>query len=266
MPSPFPGMDPYLEASATWRGFHHRLADEIADRLNTHIGPKYYADLEIYTPNPTEEIRVTLPRATYPDVAAVVTPTRGPISPILEAEPVTTPAPFLRPAIGGEIRLRAVRIFLTETDELITSIELLSPYNKRGDGLLDYRRKRTTLIASAVHLVEVDLLRGGERAGLELVEPPLDECDYVLLVNRGDAPHLARISEIWPVALNEALPLIPVPLQTPDRDVPLDLNACIAAVYQRAGYDWRMDYSKPIPPPPLRAAMAAWWQEQQTVG
>lgn len=267
MPSPFPGMDPYLEVPATWRGFHHRLADEISDRLNASIGPKYYADLEIYAPVRTEEIRVTMPKVTYPDVAVVVTPTRGPIAPVLEAvleaEPITTPAPILRPTVGSEIRLRSVRIFLTETDELITSIELLSPYNKRGDGLLDYRRKRTTLLASAVHLVEVDLLRAGERAGLELVEPPLDETDYVLLVNRGGEPYLARMSEIWPAPLNEPLPVIPIPLQAPDRDVPLDLNACIAAIYQRAGYDWRIDYTKPVPQPPLRPAMADWWREKQ---
>ena len=62
MPSPFPGMDPYLEVPATWQGFHHRLADEIADRLNVSIGPKYYADLEIYAPIRTEEVRVTLPK------------------------------------------------------------------------------------------------------------------------------------------------------------------------------------------------------------
>ena len=66
----------------------------------------------------------------------VVTPTRGPIAPVLEAvieaPSFTSPAPILRPTVGSEIRLRSVRIFLTETDELITSIELLSPYNKRA--------------------------------------------------------------------------------------------------------------------------------------
>jgi hypothetical protein len=263
MPSPFPGMDPYLEDRLIWTGFHHGLAEEIRSEMNTRIGPKYYADVEVYTPLPVEEVHVSLPRMAYPDVAVIASPTRGPIAPVLEIEPVTAPAPMRRRAISGEIRLRSVRIFLTQTDELITSIELISPYNKRGDGLLDYRRKRTTLLASAVHLVEVDLLRAGERAGLELVEPPLDETDYVLLVNRGGEPHLARLSEIWPAPLNEPLPLIPIPLQAPDRDVALDLNACIAAIYQRAGYDWRIDYTQPVPQPPLRPAMAEWWREKQ---
>ena len=47
MPSPFPGMDPYLEHSEIWPGFHHRLANEIADQLNPLIEPKYYADIEV---------------------------------------------------------------------------------------------------------------------------------------------------------------------------------------------------------------------------
>ena len=44
MESPFPGMDPYLEDPAIWRGFHHGLAEEIRARLNMSLEPKYYAD------------------------------------------------------------------------------------------------------------------------------------------------------------------------------------------------------------------------------
>lgn len=29
MPTPFPGMDPYLESADIWPGFHHRLANEL---------------------------------------------------------------------------------------------------------------------------------------------------------------------------------------------------------------------------------------------
>jgi len=107
-----------------------------------------------------------------------------------------------------------------------------------------------------VHLIELDLLRGGQRPGREVIEPPLDT-DYILLVNRsreGDG----RISEIWPVALNEPLPLLPVPLSSPDPDVVMDLGAAVRAVYGRAGYDWRINYRRPVPPPDLRAGMAAW--------
>jgi Protein of unknown function (DUF4058) len=80
----------------------------------------------------------------------------------------------------------------------------------------------------------------------------------VLLVNRYREAGVARISEIWPVALNEALPLLPVPLLPPDSDAPLDLKAAIDAAYTRAGYDWRLNYCRPVPPPELRPAMRDW--------
>jgi hypothetical protein len=140
---------------------------------------------------------------------------------------------------------------------LVTSIELLSPYNKRfGEGLGEYRRKRLQILRSAVHLVEIDLLRGGTRPGREVDAPPLD-ADYILLVNR-DRGGNVRVSEIWPVALNEPLPVLPIPLLAPDPDVPLELNDAIRSVYGRAGYDWRIDYRQPVPPPALRPAMATW--------
>lgn len=45
----FPGMNPYLEDPNLWPGFHHLLADEIVAQLNAHIGPKYFADVEVRT-------------------------------------------------------------------------------------------------------------------------------------------------------------------------------------------------------------------------
>lgn len=138
---------------------------------------------------------------------------------------------------------------------MVTAIEILSSYHKRpNEGIEQYRLKRMQLLNSAVHLVELDLLRGGVRPGYAVEEDPLDT-DYVLLVNRARA---SRLSEIWPVALNEPLPLIPMPLSAPDPDVPLDLGAALRALYARSGYDWRIDYSHPVPPPDLRPAMREW--------
>ncbi len=259
MPSPFPGMDPYLEDKSIWPGFHHRLADEIADRLNALIGPKYYADVDVHTV--FEEISIAVPRVTYPDVGVFE---KGPAEPH-QASPSAvqvSPAPVQRVVTVGQTKLRAVRVYLTETDELVTSIEILSPYNKRpGDGLESYRRKRAQLLLSAVHLVEIDLLRGGERPGREVQEPPL-EAEYILLVNRARPDKPERISEIWPVALNEPLPPLPVPLLPPDPDAVLDLNAAVRAIYARAGYEWRIDYGRPVPPPDLRPEMARWVEER----
>jgi hypothetical protein len=47
MPSPFPGMDPYLEAPDIWPDFHDALAGEISSELNRTLPRPYYARLEM---------------------------------------------------------------------------------------------------------------------------------------------------------------------------------------------------------------------------
>lgn len=141
---------------------------------------------------------------------------------------------------------------------MIISIELLSPYNKRGEGLAEYRRKRSTLLASNVHLVEIDLLRGGQRVGSEVQGAPLDEADYILLVHRGFESNPGVWSDIWPITLDKPLPSLPIPLEPPDEDVRLDLNASVRSVYERAAYSRRIDYHQPVPPPALRPPMTKW--------
>ncbi len=64
------------------------------------------------------------------------------------------------------------------------------------------------------------------------------------------------------MALNEPLPPLPVPLLPPDPDAVLDLNAAVRAIYARAGYEWRIDYGRPVPPPDLRPEMARWVEER----
>jgi hypothetical protein len=254
-------MDPYLEARHIWHGFHNFLAVEIVTQLNPYLGPKYYADIEVRTV--VEDITIATTRPIHPDVAVLertdleISPHAGPITAIV-AIPA---APIQRTIqVASQTKLRAVRIYTTDADQLVTSIEILSPFNKRpGKGIEDYRHKRSQLLQSPVHLIEIDLLRGGERPGPEVNEPPL-ETDYTLLVNRAAAD--IRLSEIWPLALNEPLPLLPVPLLSPDPDVPLDLKAALQSIYARAGYDWRIDYKQPVPLPELRPEMATWLRQR----
>ncbi|MDM8528737.1 DUF4058 family protein [Anaerolineales bacterium HSG24] len=271
MPSPFPGMDPYLEDSEIWSGFHNKLANEIVYQLMPLISPKYYADVEIYTASVNELNIGMATHETYPDVGVYYPPmsdkslpepvegnmsvSTDPISAIaIPAAPLTREVPFIE-----HTRLRTVQIYLTKTSHLITSIEILYPANKQGlKQLENYRHKRSKLIRSAVHLVELDLLRAGKRPGPELTDLP-DETDYLLLVNRMG---LSRISEIWPLPLNQPFPILPVPLLSPDPDIPLDLNKAVQTVYDRSGYVYRIDYGKTVPPPALRPAMATWVAEK----
>src|SRR5439155_20452495 len=54
---------------------------------------------------------------------------------------------------------------LFRSNELVTVIEVLSPTNKLpgSDGSREYAHKRERLLESHVNLVEIDLLRGGQR-------------------------------------------------------------------------------------------------------
>ena len=72
-----------------------------------------------------------------------------------------------------------------------------------------------------------------------------------VLVNRAD---IARLSAIWPVDIGKPFVPVPIPLLPPDADVYLDLNEAVRTVYAESGYDWRINYKRPVPSPPLRPA------------
>jgi hypothetical protein len=249
-------MDPYLEDPEIWPAVHQRLAIEIADQLNPQLGSKYYADINLRTV--LEDVTIALPKPALPDVSIY---DRQPEVLVTSSTVAIAPAPIERMAsIAVETKLFSVEVRRTEKGELVTSIEILSPYNKRRRGGLDeYRQKRTRMMLSPVHLVEIDLIRKGQRPGAEVNEPPL-EVDYVLLVNRNRGSDV-RISEIWPIELSESLPIIPIPLLSPDPDVPLDLNLALREIYARARYQERINYRAPVPPPELRPAMQAWVEQ-----
>ena len=66
MPSPFPGMNPYLEQPAFWSSFHTRLMVAIADTVAPQLRPNYYIEVETRTyqdQEEPEEILVGIPDA-----------------------------------------------------------------------------------------------------------------------------------------------------------------------------------------------------------
>jgi len=185
MPSPFPGMDPYLEGHL-WQDVHHRLATEISRRLTPLLRPRYVARLAVYViedESPEAEIGIL-----YPDVE-VLASTRAPSpSPLPDGKPAppasaTFSPPLTIPLLTPvAVRLVEVEIRDTTRSQLVTSIEILSPVNKRGRGLEKYRQKRQRLQQSAVHLLEIDLLRRGTRP--PDAHPKLPECAYLVTLTR----------------------------------------------------------------------------------
>jgi hypothetical protein len=140
---------------------------------------------------------------------------------------------------------------------VVTVIEMLSLSNKvPGEGQELYRRKQRELIDGHVNLVEIDLLRAGERVlsvGLSHI-PPAYRTPYQICVYRAAAPPRY---EVYRVPLQERLPVIRIPLRSTDADVPLDLQALLDQCYHNGGYDEDIDYSAD-PEPPLNAEDACW--------
>lgn len=250
MPSPFPGMDPYLEGYL-WPDVHSALASKIRQHLTPLLRPKYAARLEVYLaedPFPEGEIGIL-----YPDVEVVETRQRS-ISPSTGSTLTITPAALVLPvAQAVQVRLTSVEIRDTANNKLVTSIEILSPVNKREPGLTAYRKKRQRLYQADIHLLELDLLRRGTRP---FAQPRLPEVPYCIALTRAQAKQV----EIWPVDLPTPLPVVPVPLQTPDLDVPLDLQTALAAIYDEAAYDLTLNYRQPPPPPALSNDDISWSQ------
>lgn len=46
MPSPFPGMNPYLEQASVWRDFHHSFIVATREVLAAQISPAYFVRIE----------------------------------------------------------------------------------------------------------------------------------------------------------------------------------------------------------------------------
>jgi Protein of unknown function (DUF4058) len=253
MPSPFPGMDPYIESRRIWYDFHVDLATEIRASLNTRIQPGYYATAVTYLAYDVIEITHTKAHSVSPDITVWRTQTASP------TQAGTGTALFDPPTAQGvalvetPFRLANVEVREAGTDTLVTALEILSPINKRtGRERQKYLRKRRELLRSEVHVMEFDLLRGGERSPLESPLPPAHY--YVTLCRIEQRPFV----DVWPIQLKERLPVVPVPLFAPDPDVPLDLAALVGAVYERGGYSTRIDYRQPVPPPPLEQDVQDW--------
>ncbi len=245
MPSPFPGMNPYLESTDVWRDFHSSFCGRIKEVLAPQVQPAYIVKLEenLYLHDNEDESRQYFGTA---DVTVHPVNGDGGVATLV---PVEAPAFLTLPEVEKwtepfiEIRDRNSR-------RLVTVIELLSPTNKgAGRDREQYLAKREQLLHSSAHFVEIDLLRGfGARM------PFLDKpCDYYALASRVE--QRPRVGW-WPLKLRDRLPVIPVPLTSPDADASLDLQAALNHVYDASFYG-NYIYREP-PQPRLSADDEAW--------
>jgi hypothetical protein len=249
MPSPFPGMDPWLETPDLWPGVHATLIPLFRELLAPVLRPKYTVDVErrVYILDEDDPARLQI----VPDLALLERDARA-RAPLAGAAPGA--GTLLRMVLDTvEVRETRLLVRATEDKELVTVIELLSPANKtRGSrGLAEYREKRREVLRSKVNLVEIDLLRAGVRIpGLDA----LPRADYFAHVSRVEQ---RPRGEVFAWSLRDPAPTLPLPLRPADREPGLDLALALRLLYDRSGYDLLVDYRRP-PEPPLGPEDAAW--------
>jgi hypothetical protein len=245
-------MDPYIERPQIWPDFHDRLITYIAEALQPQLRPRYAALTQdrLYVVEHRRPIR--------PDVSVVGAPFEdGGVAVAIATLP---DRPLVLEIVEEEITQPVIHIIEPAAENrLVTAIEVLSPDNKApGDGQESYLRKRDEVWHSDAHLVEIDLLRAGDR--LWRVEP--DEAEdtskwqYVVVVSRRP-----RRYEFYHATLRERLPRVSIPLAADDPDVTLDLQAVFARCWQTGPYPAVLRYDQ-LPPGPLSQMDVAWCRQQ----
>ena len=217
-PSPFPGMDPYIER--LWGDLRIGMNVYAADQLQPRLPPRMAARVSFRDSHP-------------PGDHCGRHPTRRSES-------------FLRITdFDRDDRITTILHF--------TSIEIRTDDTVRRQ----YTGWRDGWRRAGASFVEVNLLRTGTWSAVvprEQVPEAARGAAYHADASRSDDP---RQFSFWPFPVETRLPLIAVPLRSVDRDVPLDLQLLVNKSYVTAACDLRVDYAADADPP-LAGDAAAW--------
>lgn len=236
--SPFPGMDPYLEAS--WGDVHHAFCTYARDSLQAQLGAGLVARMEERT---VIEIGGEPVRRIIPDVRAVE------LSPFDEGGVAVATQVEVEPTLSGiddePLNEAFIQVIDTGTGgRVITVIEFLSPSNKLpGENQTKYKNKQRELLDAEVSLVEINLNRVGDwvvSVPLHQI-PAAQQTPYYAAVRRG----YNRIAwEYYALPLRSRLRKIRVPLRKGEADAILDLQSLVDQAYERGAYGKTVDYTK----------------------
>lgn len=234
MRNPFPGVDPYLEHPGIWSDFHDTFVNYWREAIAERLPENYDARLKE---------RVTLvesfdqPRKSIvPDVLVAQTGphesrSAGRASGAAVLEPVVVPL-----LIPERVAEPYIEIYTFPDEVLVAVLEVLSPANKPAPDRRDYLLKRDAVLRQEVHLVELDLLRGGQRLPALKPLPPGDY--YAFIAHRERRPNC----NVYAWSVRQPLPLLPIPLNPPDHDIIIDLGAVYNQAYERGRYSRRLKH------------------------
>lgn len=239
MPSPFPGMDPFLEGQA-WKGFHSSFLIALRDVLVVRLRPRSIVEVEdsVYVVYGEEVLA-----ARFPDVTLSRSPTSlESMTAGMSANEASATSVLL--TLPAPLKFRQLHLVIRRAEEqdVTTIIELLSPWNKTGAGRDEYLTKRREILESRKNLVEIDLLRGGIRLPTKERLPAGDF--FVTVFRRRQRPRV----EVFPWTLREPMPSIPIPLSDGEDEAVVSLQQTFAALYDRAGYDYSLNRAADVIP------------------
>ncbi|HZU37630.1 MAG TPA: DUF4058 family protein [Gemmataceae bacterium] len=154
MASPFPGMNPYLEASGLWRAFHHCLIVALGDVLRTGLGEQYGC-------------RVGQRRYMVADLPGQAT--------------------------KQQTQEEYLEILDHQKDRVVTLVDVVSPANKvTPSGRQAYLETRQTARDHSANMVEIDLVLQGQPM-LRYTRQGLPDWDYAVTVTRYTQPERYEI-------------------------------------------------------------------------
>jgi hypothetical protein len=251
MPSPFPGMDPWLEDEEVFPDLHERFAVYLSEVLNGAMPAGYVARTR-------NKVWVDDELRREPDVS-----TFGPDRPQPESSGSVATLPGLvavgRDRTSDPVEEPFLEIVSPKGKRLVTAVEIISLTNKKAGekGRKSYRAKQDEYLAGGVNLVEIDLLRTGPHVTavslprLRRVAGPFDYHVSVAVPSSREGFYAAAIK------LSDRLPAFAFPLDPDVPPVTVDLQPLLDRSYVAGRYADEVRYDLP-PDPPLSPEHQAW--------
>ncbi len=259
MPSPIPGMDPFLEDPAIFPDLHDNLIAGLRNAINAQLPPPYYASSasRVWVEPSQRSVQpdVNLLRPERPGSDA---PSGSSVATAVARPPVVVRIP------REEFREPYLAIYASPGhDRLVTTIEVLSLSNKMkgSEGRALYLKKQGEVLASQVNLVEIDLLRRGQHTTAVPIQDAREKAspfDYHVCIHAFEEP---EDFVIYPISLGERLPVVAIPLLPGDPSVSVDLQALLDHCYDTGLYQRRVAYADRPPAPPLSKEQTAWIEQ-----
>lgn len=243
MPSLFPGMDPYLEHPRLWPDVHNAFLYNLRVAINRQLPEGFSV---------RAEERLVVEEGVRHFLADLAIGLGGP--PSGRVALAESPTKFMDWVDEENISTREVFIEIhahSDSDRrVLTVIELLSHTNKSaGRGREEYLSKQKALLASDIHLLELDLLRAGEHtlaASKGSIEARFGSYHYAASLHRGG--YGRRFQAVgWTV--QQEFPTVLVPLDETHPDLEIDLQPLFKRTYEECGFARMVNYE--LPPEPI---------------